>query len=300
MTASRRLRFGLVGTGYWARITHAAALSQAEGIEFHAVWGRDPAAAGALAGNHGARAHENFDDFLAEVDGVAFAVPPDIQAELARRAAIAGKHLLLEKPIATTVRAADELARAVSDAGVASVVFFTGRFQDDMRAWLGEVRAHGPWAGGTAIWLGSSMRESSLFRTPWRLEKGGLWDLGPHLVSLLWASLGPVQVVTADTGPADVTNLVLRHENGASSTVTVTQAATQEASGFELSLWGEAGRWRAPDATSQPAAALTVALTELAANARAGLTSHECDVHFGRDVTALLAEAERKIAAGRR
>ena len=47
------LRFGLVGTGHWPRITHAPALASAEGIEFAAVWGRDPGAARA-AGRSGA------------------------------------------------------------------------------------------------------------------------------------------------------------------------------------------------------------------------------------------------------
>ena len=50
MTTLRQpLRFGLVGTGHWAQITHAPALASAEGIEFAAVWGRSPDAAGALA-----------------------------------------------------------------------------------------------------------------------------------------------------------------------------------------------------------------------------------------------------------
>ena len=47
--ASLPLRFGLVGTGYWARIAHAPALASTEGIEFAAVWGRDGTAAAELA-----------------------------------------------------------------------------------------------------------------------------------------------------------------------------------------------------------------------------------------------------------
>src|SRR6516165_8416837 len=94
--SEKPLRFGLVGTGYWARITHAPALALGEGIEFAAVWGRDPGAARALAAEHGAAAYADFDELLAVVDGVAFAVPPDVQAAMATRAAVAGKHLLLE------------------------------------------------------------------------------------------------------------------------------------------------------------------------------------------------------------
>src|SRR5262249_60674878 len=104
--------FGLVGAVYWARITPAPARASAGGVEFGAVWGRDPGAAGALAAEHGAAAYADFGEFLAGVDGVAFAVPPDVQAALAAQAAAAGKHLLLEKPIATSVAAGGALAAA--------------------------------------------------------------------------------------------------------------------------------------------------------------------------------------------
>ena len=118
--------------------------------------------------------------------------------------------------------AADALVRAVQDSGVASVVFFTARFQPDVRAWLADVASPGRWAGGNAVWLGSALQAGSPFNTPWRRDKGALWDLAPHLVSLLWASLGPVVSVTANAGRADVTHLVLHHASGATSTVTVT------------------------------------------------------------------------------
>jgi len=99
---SAPLRFGLVGTGYWAHIAHAPALASTEGIELAAVWGRDPRAAAALAAEYQAAPYEEIEAMLAAVDGVAFAVPPDVQAPIAAAAARAGKHLMLEKPIATT------------------------------------------------------------------------------------------------------------------------------------------------------------------------------------------------------
>jgi len=94
---ARPLRFGLVGTGHWARITHAPALASTDGIEFAAVWGRNAGAARALAAEHNATPHDDIDAFLSDVDGVAFSVPPDVQSVIAVRAARAGKHLLLEK-----------------------------------------------------------------------------------------------------------------------------------------------------------------------------------------------------------
>lgn len=90
MTMVTPLRCGLVGTGHWARITHAPALASTEGIEFAAVWGRNPGAARDLAAAHGATAHADLDEFLASVDAVVFAVPPDVQSQIAVRAARLG------------------------------------------------------------------------------------------------------------------------------------------------------------------------------------------------------------------
>jgi len=292
---TRSVRFGLVGTGYWARVAHARALASAPGIEFAAVWGRNTEAAATLAADCGIKAHADFDAFLAEVDAVAFSVPPDVQSELAVRAARAGKHLLLEKPIALTEVAAEALAVAVEAAGVASVVFFTCRFQPDIGAWLEDLASAGGWQGASALWLGSAHSQASPFNTPWRREKGGLWDLGPHTVSLLWEILGPVDFVTADAGRGDLTHLVLHHRGGATSTVTVTLGAPELADGFDLRVWGERGRSAMPPLADDPVAALRVALTELAGNARSGTLSHPCDADFGLAVTRVLAQAQLQI-----
>ena len=298
-TPVRHLRFGLVGTGHWARITHAPALASTDGVELAAVWGRNRDAADTLAAEYGATPFGDIDAFLSAVDGVAFSVPPDVQGPIALRAAQAGKHLLLEKPVATTEAAADALVRAVADSGVASVVFFTARFQADVRAWLADVTSRDGWGGGDAAWLGSAMAHGNPFNTPWRRDKGGLWDLGPHAVSMLWACLGPVTSVTADSGRADVTHLVLHHEGGATSTVTVTLSAPEAAAGFDMWLWGEPGRVAAPGQADHAEQALRVALTELADNARSGRVSHPCDVSFGRDVGRVLVDAQRQLDARR-
>lgn len=294
------MRFGLAGTGHWARITHAPALAGLPGAELAAVWGRDPAAAAALAATCGAVSHTDFDAFLGQVDAVAFAVPPHVQAPLAVRAAQAGKHLLLEKPVALSAAAADELVAAVDEAQVASVVFFTWRFNPEIRAWLTDEQARGGWSGegwsgGAALWLGTALQDGNPFDTPWRREKGALWDLGPHLVGMLWACLGPVTEVTAVAGKPDVTHLVLRHQTGVTSTVTATLNAPEAAAGVTVFVWGEAGRSVMPAELVDPVAALRVAAAELMAGAAEGRLTHPCDARFGRDITRVLAEAEAKL-----
>jgi predicted dehydrogenase len=292
------VRFGLAGTGYWARVAHARALTSTPGAELAAIWGRNADAAAALAREHGAAEYLDFEAFLADVDAVAFSLPPDVQSELATRAARAGKHLLLEKPVALTPGSADTLAQAVTDAGVASLVFFTARFQPAIRSWLDEM-AGTSWTGGQAVWLGSAVSGPGPFNTPWRQEKGGLWDLGPHALSVLAAGLGPVESVLADGGPGDVSHLILHHDAGATSTLTVTVRAPADLDRFSLYLWGNGGRSVMPGLADDPVVALRVAVTELSELARATSHAHPCDVHFGAAVTRVLAEAERQIDARR-
>ena len=66
-------------------------------------------------------------------DAVAFAVPPEVQAELAADAARAGKAVLLEKPIAADLRGAGRLAEAVGGAGVTSLVVLSWRYAASIR-----------------------------------------------------------------------------------------------------------------------------------------------------------------------
>jgi len=162
---TRSLRFGLVGTGCWAQITHAPTLASTDGIEFAAVWGPNSGAAGELAGRYHATAHDDISACLANVDAVAFAVPPGVQAPIAVRAAKAGKHLLLEKPIAISAADGDALAGAVEQAGVTSVCSSPPGFRPTCGP--GCARSRPPGGGlGCAVWLGSALRAGNPFNTP--------------------------------------------------------------------------------------------------------------------------------------
>jgi predicted dehydrogenase len=294
------MRFGLVGTGYWARVAHATAIASTPGAELSAVWGRNPQAAANLAADFGATPFSGEDAigaFLDGVDAVAFSVPPYVQAPIATRAARAGKHLLLEKPVALSAADADALVEAVDEAGVAAIVFLTLRFSGEIRAWLTDENARGGWsgqgwAGGHGEWLGDVLSPDSPFNTPWRAEKGGLWDLGPHILSLLWACLGPVTGVTATAGAKDLVHLVLTHDSGASSTATLTLNAPPAAAATNVYVWGEAGRSIMPTTPWDPVECLRTALSELLEMVETGELKHPCDVRFGRDIVHVLAAAE--------
>ena len=292
------LRFGVLGTGYWAQEAHATALAAHPRTELVAVWGRDPAKTEGFAARFGIQGHADLDGLLAEVDAVAVAVPPDVQAELAVTAAAAGRHLLLDKPLATSTGAADRVVAAVEEHGVASLVFFTLRFLPELAAWMERAAATGGWHGGDGAWLGAALQPGSPFAgSLWRQRKGALWDLGPHMLSLVLPTLGPVDRVAAGTGLGDTVHLVLQHQSGAASTLALSQTVPAAVEGVGLELWGPTGRSAVPPFELAHLVALEAAIDQLTAMVAAGATTHPCDVRLGRDTVAVLAAAERFLSA---
>ncbi|MET9800729.1 Gfo/Idh/MocA family oxidoreductase [Streptomyces sp. NPDC006368] len=292
-------RIGLLGTGPWAARTHAPALAAHPGVEFSGVWGRRPEAAAALAAAHGTRAFDDVDALFAASDAVALALPPDVQAPLAARAAAAGCHLLLDKPVATSVTDAAEVARAAEKAGVASVVFCTLRFAADTAPWIEEQAARGGWYLAQAHWLGalfSPGSTSAYAASPWRRERGALWDVGPHVLSVLLPVLGDVtEVASAVAGPGDARHLVLRHTSGADSTVTLSLGAPVRAAEAGIALYGDHGRAAMPS-WADAVGAFGAAVDALLESVRHGVP-HACDVRFGARLTELLAEVEERAEA---
>ncbi|WP_406133893.1 Gfo/Idh/MocA family protein [Streptomyces zaomyceticus] len=293
-------RIGLLGTGPWAGRTHAPALAGHPGVELSGVWGRRPEAAAELAAASGTRAYDDVDALFAASDAVALALPPDVQAPLAVRAAEAGCHVLLDKPVATTVAGAREVAGAVEAAGVASVVFCTLRFAEPTARWIEEQTATGGWFLGEAHWLGSlygAGSSSEYAASPWRREKGGLWDVGPHVLSVFLPVLGDVTAITAVPGPGDTHHLVLRHTSGASSTATLTLGAPAAAAEAALTLYGTGGRAELPR-WDGAVGAFGAAADALVTAARTG-EPDACDARFGLRLTEILTTAEAAAQEGR-
>jgi predicted dehydrogenase len=294
------MRIGLLGTGPWAQMAHAPALSRHDELDFAGVWGRRPEAAKELAERHGVRAYDDVDALLADVDAVAVALPPQVQAELAVRAARAGCHLLLDKPLAPTVEQGRAVVEAAEAAGVSSVVFFTTRFQPGPQTWIAEQAAVGGWFTARAQWLGAVFTSESPFATPWRREKGALWDVGPHALSVLLPVLGDVRRVSAAAyGPGDTVHVVLDHVQGASSTLTLSLTAPPAAAGAAVELRGEAGVAVLPDGGDGAVPALMRAADALLAAVRTG-RPHRCDAAFGLRVTEILTAAQALLDAGER
>lgn len=291
------LRFGVLGTGYWAAETHAAGVVASDRAELVGVWGRNPAKAEALARRFGVRGYDDLDALLGAVDAVAVAVPPDVQAELAVRAARAGRHLLLDKPLALSLEQARAVVEAAEASGVASVIFFTARFRPEVAAWMDSLRSTGGWQGAQGTWFGSIFHPGSPYaESAWRRSRGALWDVGPHALSLAIPTLGKVERVSAGRGLGDTVHLVAGHHGGAASTLSLSLTVPQAASTTRFAVHGTAGWSAMPSGGATEVQAFGEAIRQLAGVIAAGSTEHPCDVRFGAEVVAVLEAAERALA----
>ena len=287
------MKFGLFGTGPWAHDVHGPALAAHPDAELVGVWGRDPAKAGALAKTLQARPYDEVDALIADVEAVAVALPPDVQAPIALRAARAGRHLLLDKPVSLALDDADAILAEATGRGLASLVFFTNRFRPVVQDFLQDAAAT-PWFGGRAVWHASIFEGRSPYgASPWRRERGGLWDIGPHALSLLLPVLGDVDRVSAMAGPHDTTSVLLHHVDGPVSTMSLTLDAPPDAVGFETVLYGPTGPVPVPGSSEPVVDAFGAAIGELVRQAAGGgVQRHPCDLRLGRDVVAILAAAD--------
>jgi hypothetical protein len=92
-------------------------------------------------------------------------------------------------------------------------------------------------------------------------------------------------------------HLVLTHESGVASTVTLSHTVAPMSAGIEFFVHGDAGRLVLLPSTESAVESFAVAVDELTAAALTGGT-HPCDVGFGRDVVAVLTACQRALASG--
>ena len=287
-----RLRVGLVGAGPWAATVHAPMIAAHADVELAGVWARRPDAAAALAAAHGAKPFDSVQSLLAAVDIVAFAVPPAVQVPLAIEAARAGRHLVLEKPVAATLDEAYRLADAVSAAGVASIVMLVMRFAPEISGWLESVRSVDGWRAGSARWLSGALLGGPYSVSPWRHQDGALADVGPHTVDLIDAALGEVTDVLAATyAEPDVWHLILGHRGGATSTVSLSLALPVVPTITSVEVYGDPGHSEMPPRTTPAEDSYARLLDDLVGMVRGGTTQHPCDVHRGLHLQRVLQAA---------
>jgi predicted dehydrogenase len=293
-----QLRVGLVGAGPWARTVHAPGIADHPGTALSVVWARRPEAAQDLANEFGAEVAADPDELLSTVDAVAFAVPPDVQARLAVKAARAGKHVILEKPIASTVEDAERLTDAVTEAGVASLVMLTRRFAPETKQLLAQLHRTGGWTGADARWLTGALLSGPYADSPWRHERGALDDIGPHVFDLLDAALGEItDVVAAYRSKTGLWQLILEHTGGASSTVSMSMTMPVQPTFADFTIYGERGTRTLSNRDTSAQDCYTALLDDFVAMVDSGTTEHPVDVRRGLRIQRVLDLARRKAGA---
>ena len=195
------IRVGLIGYGYAGRTFHAPLIRATRGLELVAVSSSRPDRV--TADLPGIVVLSSADDLLAtpSIDLVVIAAPPDVHAPLAASALRAGKHVVVDKPIAPTLDEARATAMLATGSDRVLAVFQNRRWDGDFLA-LRDLLSRGV-LGELSHFESHFDRYRPLVRDRWRERPGagaGLWhDLGPHLVDQalqlfglpdrLWASL---------------------------------------------------------------------------------------------------------------
>ncbi|WP_239136901.1 Gfo/Idh/MocA family protein [Sphaerisporangium rufum] len=276
---------GLVGAGPWAEAVHAPTLAAGPHTRLAGVWARRPRAAARL----GAPVYERIEELFDHCEAVAFCVPPGVQAEIAPRAARAGKALLLEKPLAADLDGARRLADAVAEAGVASQMVLTFRYSSATRAFLERVRAIEPF-GGYALNISGALHS---IESPWRQERGAVLDVGPHMIDMLGAALGPVASVRAHGHPLGWTGLLLEHETGAVSEASLSMAARVERGHSQVAVFGRHGS-EVLDGGDLGYDVFPAMVAEFAATVRRG-GGHPLDARHGLRLQEIITAAEAQL-----
>ena len=124
------LGWGIIGIGSHSNLKIAPAMKVAKDSELVAVYGRDQARTDAFAQTHGAKtAYTSLNDLLKDsrIDAVFVASPNSLHATQTIHAANAGKHVLSEKPMATTIDDAVAMVRGCREHGVKLGIGFEHR-----------------------------------------------------------------------------------------------------------------------------------------------------------------------------
>jgi predicted dehydrogenase len=198
-----KVRTALVGCGKVGQL-HAAALAGLAEAEFVAACDADADRAGAFAARFGVRPFADAAVMLREArpEAVLVATPHPLHAEPAVRAAEAGAHVLVEKPMAANLADCDAMLSAARTAGVRLGVISQRRLYEPVRRMKAAIDAGKIGTPALGVFLMYSWRDPAYYRSdPWRgrwdTEGGGvLVNQSPHQLDLLLWFLGPAAEVS--------------------------------------------------------------------------------------------------------
>ncbi|WP_279482415.1 Gfo/Idh/MocA family oxidoreductase [Aureimonas sp. SK2] len=233
-------RVAIIGLGMAVKPHVAALHALRHRAEVAACYSPSPERRAAFAGTHGLPIADDLDAILADpsIEAVLVLTPPSTHLDLVRRAAAAGKHVLLEKPLEIDAGRARSLVEAAEGAGVRLGIVLQNRFRPSLEGARGLLREG---TLGELVSVSarlSNYRPQSYYDEPGRGTRardggGVLLTQGIHTLDAMIALTGLPEEVAgfAATSRAhrmeteDVAHAALRFANGALGAVSATTAA---------------------------------------------------------------------------
>jgi len=200
----RRLRTALVGCGKVGQI-HASALAALAESEFVAVCDASRDRAESFASRFDTRAFTDVGKMVTDagVEAILIATPHPLHAEAAVRAAEAGAHVLIEKPMAASLADCDAMLAAAQRSGVTLSVISQRRLYEPVRRMKDAIDAGKIGRPALGVfqmysWRDHAYYQSDPWRGKWATEGGGvLVNQSPHQLDLLMWLVGKVEEVSA-------------------------------------------------------------------------------------------------------
>lgn len=254
MSAPATFRVALAGCGRISR-NHFDALERVEGLTLSAVCDSDPERARAAGEQQQVPWFRSFEEMLtqASCDVVTVATPSGLHPEQGILAARAGKHVVVEKPMAITLSAADELVHGCDAAGVQLFVVKQNRLNATVQLLR---RAVDKQRFGRIYMANCTVRwsrpqeyyDQASWRGTWEFDGGAFMNQASHYVDLIQWLVGPVESVVAKTATLarrieteDSGIAVLKFRSGALGCIEVTMLTYPRNLEGSITILGEQG-----------------------------------------------------------
>jgi predicted dehydrogenase len=211
-----KLRVGVAGAGHFGRY-HALKVAASARTILSGIFDPDMERAKTIGWEAGAK-EMGFDALLAASDAVIVAAPAEVHYDLAAKALRAGKHVLVEKPIAATLAQADELGALAAERGLVLQVGHLERFSAAYQAMAGKI--------GAPLYIEAT--RIAPFK-PRGTDVSVILDLMIHdldlVLALVDSDIESVDAVGAPVASAheDIASARLRFRNGAVATITASR-----------------------------------------------------------------------------
>lgn len=215
LTPTKRLRFGIVGYGYWGpQLVRNLSSLAGSSVSFIADLDEERLAQ-AQAYYRQTKLTRNVADLInSDIDAMVIATPIRTHYPLARAALLADKHVFVEKPLATTVAEVEELVALARERNRVLMVGYTFLYHRAVQE-LHRIIAEGQL--GKLYYIDTQRLNLGIFRS----DVNVIWDLGPHDLSILRYVLNADPVSVRATGAAhiqpdieDVAYIHLRYADG--------------------------------------------------------------------------------------